>query len=72
MPIHAHPVVERLQGQVDIFARLQLQHGQPATALRRQEVDQVAIVGRKGRHLPIDGLHQVGVNELDLLTNLVF
>ncbi|PYX89131.1 MAG: hypothetical protein DMG67_15810 [Acidobacteria bacterium] len=55
VPLHARPVVESLQRQVDIFIRFQFQHSQASLAGRGQHIDHGAVAGGKCRHL---GVHE--------------
>ena len=53
VPLYPRPVVEPLQGQMDILMRLELEHSQPALAGGGQHIDHGAVAGGEGGHLRI-------------------
>ncbi len=56
MPLHPRPIIQPLQRQMNVFIRLQLNHGQPSFARQREHVDHGPVGRRKCRHLRIHGL----------------
>ena len=72
VPIDANPVIERLQGQVNVLTGLQFKDGQTAAALGGKQVDQVAVSGGEGGHLAVDRVDESGVDQFDVLPHLVF
>ena len=53
MPSHSRPVIQSLQGQVDVFIRLEFHHCQSPFASDGQHINHGAIRSRKRRHLLI-------------------
>jgi hypothetical protein len=54
VPPHARPVVEPLQGQVDVFVSLELHDRQATVAGGRENVEHGPIRCRKSRHLQVE------------------
>ena len=68
VPEHSRPVIQPLQGQMDVFIGLELQHGQPALTSAGEHVNHGAIRRRESRHLRIDvGRVETGVYGSDVL-----
>jgi len=55
-PLDAQPVVQPLEWKVDFLMNLQLDHREPPSARRGQDIDDPAIGSREGRNLRIDVL----------------
>ncbi len=55
-PLDAQPVVQPLEWEVDFLMNLQLDHREPPSARRGQDIDDSAISSREGRNLRINML----------------
>src|SRR4029077_21179450 len=54
MPLHARPVIQALQWQMDVFVRFQFHNDQAPFAGRGQHIEHGAIRGREGGYLGIE------------------
>src|SRR5579871_3416136 len=54
VPLHSHPVVQRLQRQMDVLASLQLDYRQSPASLHRKQIQDAAIGCGKGRDLVVN------------------
>jgi hypothetical protein len=73
MPLDAEPIIQGLQGQMEVFGGFELDDGEASVPIGRDQIEDAAITGREGRHLPIDRLRkQSGVDDLDILAHLGF
>lgn len=54
VPADADPVVEALQGEVEVLAGLQFQHGETAVVGDGEEVEHAAVARLKGGDLGVD------------------
>ena len=68
MPLHARPVIQALQRQMNVFVGLQLDDREPSFARQRQHIDHRPVRSRKCRNLRIDRLgFQPLVNHADVV-----
>ena len=54
MGAHTHPVVEPLQGEVQVFVGLELDDCEAAVTGDAEQVEHAAVAGRECRHLGVD------------------
>ena len=54
VPFDAQPVIEGLQGKLQVGGGFQFQDGQAAGALDGQQVEDAAVAAGEGRHLVVD------------------
>src|SRR5579863_3091152 len=54
VPLHAHPIIKRLQGQMDVLIGFYFDDGEPAVAIDAQQIDDAALAGGKLRDLSIE------------------
>ena len=73
MPFDAHPVIQRLQRQVNVLIHLEFDHRQPPVTIDGQQVDDSAVAPRELRHLTVDRLvQQRCVQRFDIGTDARF
>ena len=68
----AEPVVEALQGEVEILGGLEFDDGEAAMAIGGEEVDEIAILGGEGGNLSVDGFEEGGIDFGEVAADLEF
>ena len=56
VPLHARPVIEPLERQVEIFVGFEFEDGEAAGLSNSEEIDHGAIARRKRGHLRVDAI----------------
>ena len=58
MPLHPHPVIQRLKRKMDVLGRFHLDDRQPSGAIRGENVQHAALPAGEFRHLAIQWLRK--------------
>lgn len=60
--MNAEPVVEALEGQVEVLFGFEFDDGEAAGAVGGQEVDEIAVLGGESGDLTVDGFKEGGID----------
>ena len=73
VPFDAHPVIQRLQRQVNVLIHLEFDHRQSPVTVHRQQVDDATVAAGELRHLSVNRLRQQrGVQRFDIRADPCF